>query len=69
MVGCPNFAIFDCRALRTQSFLEFTAADLAARDAKQRAQWEAIEASRRGKQVSKQELDDFYRRLQVGSRT
>eukprot|EP00878_Enallax_costatus_P034562 GHUV01038334.1.p1 GENE.GHUV01038334.1~~GHUV01038334.1.p1 ORF type:complete len:403 (+),score=159.02 GHUV01038334.1:1575-2783(+) len=53
------------RALRTQSFLEFTAADLAAREAKQKATWEAIEASRRGKQVSKQELDEFYRRLQV----
>jgi hypothetical protein len=54
-----------CRALRTQQFLEFTAADLAAREAKQRAMWAAFEASRRGKVVSKAELDEFYARLQV----
>jgi hypothetical protein len=54
-----------CRALRTQQFLEFTAADLAAREAKQRALWAAFEASRRRKVVSKAELDEFYARLQV----
>lgn len=53
------------RALRTQQFLEFTAADLAGRHAKQQALWEAFEASRRGKLVSKAELDEFYSRLQV----
>ncbi|KAF6256339.1 hypothetical protein COO60DRAFT_1461752 [Scenedesmus sp. NREL 46B-D3] len=52
------------RALRTQQFLEFTAADLAAREAKQRALWAAFEASRRGKVASKAELDNFYARLQ-----
>lgn len=54
-----------CRALRTQQFLEFTANDLAAREAKQRALWAEFEASRRGKVVSKAELDEFYARLQV----
>jgi hypothetical protein len=54
-----------CRALRTQQFLEFTAADLAAREAKQRVLWAAFEASRRGKVVSKAELDEFYARMQV----
>ncbi|WIA15375.1 hypothetical protein OEZ85_002037 [Tetradesmus obliquus] len=53
------------RALRTQQFLEFTANDLAAREAKQRALWAEFEASRRGKVVSKAELDEFYARLQA----
>jgi hypothetical protein len=60
-----SFLLVWCRALRTQQFLEFTAADLAAREAKQRALWAAFEASRRGKVVSKAELDEFYARLQV----
>jgi hypothetical protein len=54
-----------CRALRTQQFLAFTAADLANRDAKQKALLQEFEASRKGKLVSKAELDDFYQRLQV----
>lgn len=54
-----------CRALRTESFLEFTASDMATREAKQRAVWQAIEASRRGKVVSREKLDEFYARLQV----
>jgi hypothetical protein len=64
-VGIIGAHITCCRALRTQQFLEFTAADLAAREAKQRALWAAFEASRRGKVVSKAELDEFYARLQV----
>lgn len=54
------------RALRTQQFLAFTAADLAAREVKQKALLQEFEATRRGKLVSKAELDDFYTRLQVG---
>lgn len=53
------------RALRTQQFLAFTAADLEARELKQKALLAEFEASRRGKLVSKAELDDFYQRLAV----
>lgn len=54
-----------CRALRSQQFLAFTAADLAARESKQKAILAQLEASRRGKVVSRAELDNFYTRLQV----
>jgi hypothetical protein len=59
-------ALYSCRALRTQQFLASTAADLADREAKQRAVWQELEASRRGKLVSRTQLDEFYSRLQVG---
>lgn len=61
-----DFCASPCRALRTQQFLAFTAADLASREAKQRAMLEQFEASRRGKLVTRAELDEFYVRLQVG---
>jgi hypothetical protein len=54
-----------CRALRTQQFLAFTAADLAAREEKTKALLAEFEASKRGKLVSRAELDEFYQRLQV----
>lgn len=63
--GVLHGACAACRALRTQQFLAFTAADLANRDAKQKALLQEFEASRKGKLVSKAELDDFYQRLQV----
>jgi hypothetical protein len=54
-----------CRALRTQQFLAFTAADMAAREVKQKVLLHEFEASRRGKLVSKADLNQFYQRLQV----
>jgi hypothetical protein len=53
------------RAIRTQRFLDFTQMDLAQRAIKQREIWEQLEAARKGKLVTKEELDAFYLRLQV----
>eukprot|EP00775_Hariotina_reticulata_P008604 gene8604-8785_t len=53
------------RSLRTQQFLASTAADLEGREAKQRAVWQEVEASRRGKLLSRAQLDEFYSRLQA----
>lgn len=63
---CMGVCTLPLRALRTQQFLAFTATDLVNREAKQRLLLAQFEASRRGKLVSKTELDDFYQRLQVG---
>ena len=57
---------YPCRAIRTQRFLDFTKLDLAQRASKQREIWEQLEAARKGKLVTKEELDAFYFRLQVG---
>lgn len=54
------------RALRTQRFLDFTAHEIAAHEGRLEQQWADIEARRRGKIVSKEEMDAFYARLQVG---
>jgi hypothetical protein len=39
----------DCRAIRSQRFLEFTAQEITTHEAKMEAQWQDIEERRRGK--------------------
>lgn len=53
--------------MRSQRFLEFTDEDVRAREAKALETWRALTA-RKGKVVSKEEMDKFFERLQEDGR-